>query len=190
MSANPTPRDETVRAGDERVVVPTVDGRRVRRALSRALLYTGVILGAIAYAAPFFWMLSTSVKADNELFTSPPTWIPSEIRLDAYTRPWEVLPFAQYYRNSAMISGINIVANLLSASLVAFAFARMRFPLRGPLFVVVLSTMMLPSQVTLIPLFRAWSELGLINTIAPLTIPAVFAGRGRGRSRSSCCGSA
>ncbi len=148
--------------------------------LGRLLLYATVLIGAAAFALPFFWMISTSFKPENEVFAYPPQWIPSTITFEGYTEPWRALPFASFYQNTIVIVVINIVARLFTCSLAAFAFARMRFRGRNILFLLVLVTMMLPGQVTLIPLYRLWSELGLVNTIGPLTIPALFAGQGAG----------
>lgn len=171
---------ETAPPRPEPAVTPTTSARRRRLPAAlrpeRLLLYAAVAGGAIVFALPFFWMLSTSFKPENQVFAYPPKWIPTEFTIEGYTEPWRNLPFPTYYWNTTLITGLNIVGYLLSCSLVAFAFARMRFRGRGPLFVLVLSTMMLPGQVTLIPLYRLWSELGLVNTIGPLTIPAAFAG--------------
>jgi len=142
----------------------------------RLLLYAVVLIGAVVFALPFFWMISTSFKPENQVFAYPPQWIPREFTIEGYVEPWRNLPFGTYYWNTAFITGINIVAYLGSCSLVAFAFARMRFRGRNALFLLVLTTMMLPGQVTLIPLYRLWSELGLVNTFGPLTIPAFVAG--------------
>jgi len=149
---------------------------RLGHRLGRALLYLTVAAGALIYSLPFLWMLSTAFKTDAEVFAYPPVWIPTKLTLEGFTDPWDNLPFLDYYRNTAVITGLNIVGNLASCSLVAFAFARMRFRGRNVLFLIVLSTMMLPGQVTLIPLYRLWSELNLTNTIAPLTIPGFLAG--------------
>ena len=161
----PTGREEPGR--------PAQPGRRV----GRVLLYAAVAGGALVYALPFLWMISTSIKPDREIFAYPPKWISSEIVTDGYTAPWDNLPFPSYYRQTVTITALNIVGYLASCSLTAFAFARMRFRGRTVLFYVVLATMMLPSQVTIIPQYRFWSELGMINTIVPLTAPALFAGQ-------------
>jgi multiple sugar transport system permease protein len=146
----------------------------------RVLTYAVVLAGAVIFALPFLWMVSTSLKTDNQVFAFPPQWIPTEFSLDGYLEPWRNLPFPTFYRNTAIITFVAITARLLSASLVAFAFARMRFRGRGFLFLLVLSVIMLPGQVTLIPLFRSWSELGFVDTFVPLTVPAFFAGEGAG----------
>ncbi len=149
-------------------------GPRVRHLLGRALLYGAVIGGAFVFALPFIWMLSASVKPLSEALAVPIRWLPSEFVWENYTLPWENLPFLTFYKNTAIVTGLNIVGTLASSSLVAFAFARMRFRGRGPLFVLVLSTMMLPRQVTLIPLYLFWSRVGLLDTFGPLIIPSFF----------------
>lgn len=147
---------------------------RVWPRLGKAFSYLVLLAGAALFAAPFIWMLSTSVKPDGEVFSYPPTWIPSRFEWAHYTQPWKNVPFPRLYLNTSLIAGGNILGTLLSSSLVAFAFARLRFRWRGPLFVLVLATMMLPEHMTLIPLYRMWSKLHLIDTLWPLIIPALF----------------
>ncbi len=149
-------------------------GARPRFTPWRIGLYALVLGGALLYSLPFFWMLSTSVKPAAQVFATPPRWIPETWQRENYTLPWENLPFLDFYRNTVVVTALNIVGTLASSSIVAFAFARMRFRGRGVLFIVILSTMMLPKQVTLIPLYLLWSRLGLLNTIGPLVIPSFF----------------
>ncbi len=143
--------------------------------LWRVALYVIVIVGALIYASPFLWMLSTAVKEPAEAFALPPVWIPHVWHWENYIEPWRNLPFGTFYKNTVFVAVTSLVGTLFSTSLVAFAFARMRFCGRGPLFVLVLSTMMLPRQVTLIPLYLLWSKLHLLNTLVPLTLPSFFA---------------
>jgi len=141
----------------------------------RVVLYVVVAVGALIYAMPFLWMLSTAVKDAADAFLVPPQWLPTQWHWENYIEPWRNLPFLTFYKNTALIAVTSVIGTLLSTSLVAFAFARMRFRWRGPLFVLVLSTMMLPRQVTLIPLCLLWSKLHLLNTLVPLMLPAFFA---------------
>ena len=134
-----------------------------------------MIGGALIYAMPFVWMLSTSVRPQAEIFLIPPRWLPSVWQWENYTLPWDNLPMLTFYKNTIIVTALNIIGTLASSSIVAFAFARMRFRGRGVLFLIVLATMMLPRQVTLIPLYLFWSKLGLLNTFGPLVIPAFFA---------------
>lgn len=123
---------------------------------------------------PFVWMLSTSVKPGYQVYLIPPVWIPAKFEWENYIRPWLNLPFATFYRNTIIITVLGMTGTLLSSSLVAFAFARMRFRGRDVLFLLMLSTMMLPSQVTLVPLYILFSKLGWINTFLPLIVPQWF----------------
>lgn len=142
----------------------------------RIVLYLAVIGGAILYAAPFAWMLSASVRTATEIAQRPLDFFPNVFRWENYTSPWGSYPFTSFYRNSIVITTLSVLGTLFTGSLVAFAFARMRFRGRGFLFVLVLSTMMLPSQVTLIPIYVLWSKLHVVNTIVPLIVPSFFGG--------------
>jgi ABC-type glycerol-3-phosphate transport system permease component len=106
----------------------------------------------------------------------PPQWIPAEIWWSNFTDSWGALDFGVFYRNTVFVTLMNIAGTLLTTSMVAFAFARLRFRGRDVLFIVVLSTMMLPTQVTLIPTYVIFSRLGWINTFVPLILPIWLAG--------------
>lgn len=153
---------------------PKSRSRRTAWLTGRVVIYALVIGGAVLYSMPFIWMLSTSVKPGYDVLKVPPQWIPSVWQWDNYTVPWGNLPFLLFYRNTAVIAVTDIIATLASSSMVAFAFARMRFRGRDLLFMLVLSTMMLPGQVTLIPIYVFWSKVGVINTLWPLIIPSFF----------------
>jgi multiple sugar transport system permease protein len=147
---------------------------KVRRRVLRVLLYVALISGGIVFAMPFVWMISTSIKPTAEVFAIPPIWIPSTFDWHNFIEPWTQLPFVTFFQNSTIVSSVNIVATVISSSLVAFAFARLRFRFRGFLFLVVLSTMMLPQQVTLVPMYLLFTKIGWINTLWPLVIHSFF----------------
>ena len=117
--------------------------------LSHAVL----ILGAIAMVLPFVWMLSTSLKPPDQLFTVPPTWLPHPLRWETYVKAMSAGNFGRYAMNSLFLAAANLVTNVLLSALAGYAFARLRFPGRNLLFVLVLATLMVPYQVTIIPLF-------------------------------------
>ena len=135
----------------------------------------GLALGGIFALVPFLWMISTSFKTPDQLFVFPPEFIPDPVAPENYLDAWNALPFGSMLLNSLFVTGLAMFGELLSASLVAYGFARFRFRFRNALFVLMLSTMMLPWVVTLIPSFLIWKQLGLINTFDPLTIQALFA---------------
>src|SRR5207245_3035400 len=119
---------------------------------------------------------STSLTPYGDLFIYPPIWIPSPPKWDNYVEALTFVPFDRYFLNSAIVTGFDIVGKLLSCSLVAFAFSRLRWWGRDVLFILMVATLMLPPQVTLIPQFVIWQELGWVDTFIPLTVPN-FVGR-------------
>ena len=142
-------------------------------------IWLGVLLvliavGSIIFILPFVWMVSTSFKSTDQVFLFPPVWVPDRLRWENYSEPWRRLPFLNFYKNTLIIVFFNQIGTLFSSSIVAYGFARLRFRGRGILFLLVLSTMMLPSQVTLIPSYLLFSKLGWINSLKPLIIPVYF----------------
>jgi ABC-type glycerol-3-phosphate transport system permease component len=123
---------------------------------------------------PFVWMVSTSLKPEGSVFTFPPVWIPHPVRWDNYVTLFRLVPFGNAFVNSVIVATAATVGQVLSASLAAYAFARLRFRGKNVLFIIFLATMMVPSQVTLIPTFILFRAIGWINTLLPLTVPAFF----------------
>src|SRR5262249_24258415 len=126
-------------------------GSRLR--LARLAWYVPLTLGAMVLLVPLYWLLASSLKERGQIFVVPPVWIPNPIVWSNYPRAFSVLPFGLFLRNSLTIVILNVVGVVLTASLVAFVFSRMRFPGRGLWFSLIISTMMLPGVVTLIPTF-------------------------------------
>ena len=150
--------------------------RKVSHVSGRLLLYAAIILGSVIFVMPFAWMLSTSVKPQYLVFRIPIVWIPPEIVWSNYIDPFSYFPFLLFFRNTLFIALANVAGHILVSSMVAFGFARIRFWGRDVIFLLLLSTMMLPGQVTLIPLYLIWSKLGAINTFWPLIVPAWLSG--------------
>ncbi|MHB0878195.1 MAG: carbohydrate ABC transporter permease [Anaerolineae bacterium] len=147
---------------------------RVVRFAWRALILLLVAAGSVTFMLPFLWMVSTSFKGTDEVLRYPPVWIPSILHLENYIEPWHRLPFDTYYKNTITVVLFNLVGTLLSSSIVAYGFARLRFRWRNTLFLVLLSTMMLPSQVTLVPTYYLFAKLGWVNSLRPLIVPVFF----------------
>nr|PZN39391.1 MAG: sugar ABC transporter ATP-binding protein [Bacillota bacterium] len=124
---------------------------------------------------PLFWMISTSLKGPDALFTYPPEWIPRPPIWRNYIDAWKMLPFTRFLFNTVFITALAVTAELITTSLVAYGFARFDFRGRDVLFVILLATMMLPWVVTLIPSFLIWRRLGLVDTFDPLVLGAWFA---------------
>ncbi len=150
--------------------------RRGPNATTRAKWISIAILtmGAIVIMVPFFWMISTSLKAQGNLYLYPPQWIPDPIQWSNFREVWDTVPFATFAKNTAVIVALVVVGTLLSCSFSAYGFARLRAPGRDVIFMIVLATMMLPSAVTLVPTYIAFNKLGWINSILPLVVPSFF----------------
>jgi multiple sugar transport system permease protein len=144
------------------------------RRLGRSAVYALLVAGGAIYLFPLLWMLSTSLKQLSQISAWPPQLIPRPFTLVHYIEGWKKLPFALFYRNTLLITSLNIVGTLLSSTLVAYGFARLRFPGRNVLFLVLLSTMMLPGQVTMIPLYVLFSRMNWLGTYKPLIVPSFF----------------
>jgi len=138
--------------------------RSVRRVIASAATYAALLVLAGLSILPFLWMVSTSLKDPGSVFLFPPRWIPDPVVWSNYYEALTFLPFARYFANTAFITVANIVGTLVSASLAAYAFARLRAPLKSLIFLMILSPMFLPGQVTMIPLFILYRHLNWIDT--------------------------
>jgi ABC-type glycerol-3-phosphate transport system permease component len=148
---------------------------RWRQAWAWQLFVFGLVAcGSVVFMLPFAWMVSTSFKSTELVYVFPPVWIPNEFRWQNYVEAWVRLPFLTFYKNTLFIVCFNLIGTLLSSSLAAYGFARLRFRGRDFLFLLVLSTLMLPTQVTLIPTYFIFSKLGWVNSLRPLIIPVYF----------------
>jgi multiple sugar transport system permease protein len=137
-------------------------------------VYIILICLAVFFACPFLWMVSTSLKSLAETFSVPPRLLPREWLWSNYPRALTYVPFLRYFRNSLIICAGTVIGTLLSCTLVAYSLSRVRWWGRAPVFALVLASMMLPSQVTIIPLFVTFRRLGWIGTFAPLIVPSFF----------------
>jgi len=136
-----------------------------------------LVAASIAMLYPLLWMLSASFRPQNEIFGAT-SIIPSSISLDAYVRGWSSglqVSFSTFFANSFIISALSVAGNLAACSLTAFAFARLKFWGRGFWFALMLGTLMLPYQVTLIPQYVLFRNLGWVNTFLPLVVPKFLA---------------
>ena len=145
---------------------------RPRSLLTSGLQLALLLLIAVAMLVPLFWLVSTSLKGPAEnIFTTPPSLLPSQPSLEAYRRLFADNPMLGYIRNSAIVSGLAVLANLLFCSLAAYPLARMRFAGRGLVLALVVATILIPFQVVMIPLYLLMVQLGLRNTLWALIIP-------------------
>jgi multiple sugar transport system permease protein/sn-glycerol 3-phosphate transport system permease protein len=148
--------------------------RHAQTRLARALAYTIVILGAVIVFFPFYWQISTSLKAPEDLFRWPPLWVPWPLHPENYREVAYVVPLWDYIRNSMVICVAVIVGTLFSCSLAAYGFARLRFKGREVLFLILISPIILPGAVTLVAQFVMFQRLQWYNTYLPLIVPSFF----------------
>lgn len=138
---------------------------------SHLLIHLALIAGAAFLMLPLVWMFSTSLKDLGSVLQVPPEWIPEVFHWENYVQVFQTTPFARYAINTLIITFLNVIGKVLSCSLVAYAFARLRWRGRNVLFLIMLATLMLPNQVTLIPQFVMFKQLGWIDTYMPLVVP-------------------
>lgn len=157
-----------------RTAAPEARSLRWGRLVRAALVYAALIGLAVIFMIPLFWMLSTALKSRFEVFAYPPEIIPSNIQWGNFREIFTRVPLARYMGNTLLLVVANIAGQLFSVPLVAYAFARLRFPYRNTIFFIVIATMMVPTQVTLIPLYSLYRRLGMVDTYWPLILPSFF----------------
>ena len=145
-----------------------------KRRLGTAGYYVVSIVLAVIALIPFLWMISTSLKSRGALMSIPIEWIPAEPTHDGYAKVFSRFPFLRTIGNSLLISVAYTLITLISASMAAFAFAKLRFRGSGAILSVYIATMMIPTQVTMIPLFVVMNRLGLIDSYASVILPSMF----------------
>lgn len=169
---------ETTQAGTGRTAMrqSRLRQKRTRQILREVGIHLMLIPAALVFMVPFIWMLSTSLKADTQLYAYPPVWIPNPIQWSNYPEAIEYIDFFLYLRNTVWIAVMATLGALVSCSMVAYSLARIPWRGRNALFIFTVATLMLPFQVTLIPLFVVWSTYGYVNTFVPLIAPHWFGG--------------
>ncbi|MEW5814321.1 MAG: carbohydrate ABC transporter permease [Spirochaetota bacterium] len=138
--------------------------------------YLFLTAGLVAVLFPFVWMLLSAFKTGADVYTYPPKWIPTVWKLDNFAKVFKMVPFARYYFNSFFVTGLITLGQIFVSMLAGYALARLDFPFKNSIFVVILSTMLLPFQVTLIPTFLIINKLEWIDTYQGLIVPFLFAG--------------
>jgi multiple sugar transport system permease protein len=154
-----------------RRVPPSVKAKRI---IFKVVVYALLAFGAVFVMIPLLWMISSSLKGSGEVFSYPPKFIPIPPLFSNYPRALTSEPFFRFAFNTTLITLLNIIGGALSSTLVGFAFSRLRWKGRDIMFLVCLATMMLPSQVTLIPQYVIFSKLKWVDTFFPLFVPAFF----------------
>ena len=140
--------------------------------------HLGIALTAAVFLFPFFWMLSNALRPDREIFAMPPRLLPSAIQWYNFVAAWRYLPFGRFLLNSALVAATVPVIVLVVSSLSGYAFARLKFPGRGGLFIVYLATLMVPQAVIVIPLFLMMGAFDWVDTYQGLIVPVAFSSFG------------
>jgi len=135
-----------------------------------------IALIGLAVLFPFFWMVRSSLMSNIEIYKYPPLLLPRSWRFENYPVTLGTFPFLRYMLNTLTITVPSIVGTLLTSSVAAYAFARLEFPLKKMWFTLVIGSMLMPTAVTIIPIFVAWSSIGLSNSYVPLIVPAFLGG--------------
>lgn len=161
----------------QKIAAQRFQSRQVRLAagLISALKYGALLILSAFFLLPWAWMLSTSLKNPSELAVWPPIWLPDPVRWDNYIQAFRQASFSQYLLNTLIVTAPSVIGAVVSNSLVAYGFARIRWPGRDAVFAIVLATLILPGFVTFIPLYIVFRKLNWINTYLPLIVPTFLA---------------
>ncbi len=157
------------------VLAPNVSTSR--RPVSRQIVaYLALAVPAVVFIFPFFWTVASSFKSASDVYIYPPIWIPAVFQWDNYPEVFRLVPYFTWFLNTVIVVILQTLGAVISAAIVAYSFSRFRYPGRDLLFLLTLGTMMLPAEVTLIPTYLLFKELGWLNTLKPLWLPAWFGG--------------
>ncbi len=161
----------------QRMIARRKQTARLRRALGTTVLYLVLLAGAAVLMTPFAWMISTSLKDKSEVMLLPIRWIPQEILWSNYPKAlFGAIPFMTFFKNSMIVVSVDLLGDVFVCALVGYAFARLRAKGKEILFIIVLSTMMLPAQVVLVPTYVLYKWLGWIDRLHGLIVPNLLAG--------------
>jgi len=162
---------ESTEAEQVQTTYPWWKSQSLQRTAYKILVYALLFSGSLLFLAPLAWMISTSLKPLDDVWTLKMEWIPDPIQWQNYSEALQTLPFFLYVRNSLYVALFATVGSVLSAAFVGYGFARFRFPGRNILFFVLLGTMMLPGTVTFIPVYILFAKIGWVYTFLPLIVP-------------------
>ena len=151
-------------------------GKKRSTRLFYIYLYIIIILASITFITPLYWLVRSSLMDLAQIFTLPPQWIPNPFILSNYPEAWNSLPFGRFFVNTGVIVVTTVIATIATSSMAAFGFARIRWPFQNLIFGIILTSMMLPFAVTIIPTFIGWKLLGFVDTFIPLILPSCFGG--------------
>ncbi|GAA0387594.1 carbohydrate ABC transporter permease [Paenibacillus motobuensis] len=145
-----------------------------RTKLTNTIIFIILSIGAIAMIAPLMWMLSTSIKQKIDVFALPPVWIPKDPQWGKYLEIWTAGPLVSGIKNSVIIAISVTIVGTFTSSLAAFSFAKLKFPGKNAIFLILLSALMIPYPAVMIPQFMMFSKVGWVDTLLPLIVPGLF----------------
>lgn len=161
-----------------RTVGQRAASQRMGKRAGDVLAWLVLSIVGLSFAAPFLWMISTSLKSLSEAYAFPPSIIPHVIRWSNYVDAWQALPFATFFLNNTIVSVASTVGALVTCSMAGYSFARLRYPGRDSIFLAYLGTIMIPFPVLMIPLFIVMRQLGLVDKLPGVFLPAMFSAWG------------
>ena len=147
------------------------------RMVEHLVVHIVLIAVGLFFLLPFFWMLSTALKSDAQIFVNPPVWIPDPIKWDNFYRAVTAIPFFKYMGNTGKVAFMDVLGTIIACPLVAYGLSRLEWKGRDLLFFITISVMMIPYVVTMIPQFIMFSKFNMVGTYLPLFLPAFFGGR-------------
>ncbi len=147
---------------------------KVKIKVQKGFSHVGLIIASAFFIVPFIWMVSTSLKPITQVFSNPPEWIPKPFQWSSYLDAMDYIPFFTYLDNTVVITLLSTFGVVLSCPLVAYSFAKLEWKGRNVIFFITIAVMMIPGQVTMIPLFLIFNEIGWVGTNLPLIVPAFF----------------
>lgn len=149
---------------------------RGKKKISKSIIYIILFFISFVCLVPFYWMIRSSLMDMSQIFTMPPIWIPKPIKFSNYKEALTMLPFGRYFLNTLFVVVFTVLGTVITSSLCAYSFSRIEWKGRDTVFGILLTAMMIPFAVTLIPTFIGWQKLGVVNSYAPLIVPAWFGG--------------
>ena len=152
--------------------VAVIQSKSRKEKMMDFIVYIVLITVSAIVLIPLFWMISTALKSNADIYAWPPEWIPKPAHWENFRNAWNAMPFSTFLLNSLFIVVLGVTAEVISETVVAYGFARYSFPGKNLIFIILLSTMMLPSHVTLIPTYIIWNRLGLLGEFDPLVLRA------------------
>ncbi|MBL7070799.1 MAG: carbohydrate ABC transporter permease [Candidatus Omnitrophica bacterium] len=152
--------------------------RAKKEAARKALLYIVLAVGSVSMILPFLWMISTSLKTPQAIYTFPPKWIPDPVIFKSYLKVWKIVPFARFYLNSVFVAFCVTLGQVMTSAFAAYSFSRLRFPGRDKIFFAYLATLMIPYSVILVPVYILMVYFRWIDSYKALILPAMFTAYG------------